>query len=59
MMSFRRDKLSDKSFIQSQIGGMSKIINYEPDTDNDMQTYADELTLRIRGTKSIEGTRYG
>ena len=37
---------------------MSKIINYKPDTDNDIQSYADELVLRIRGNKVIEDTRY-
>jgi hypothetical protein len=55
---FRREKLSDNDFIQSQVGGMSKIINYKPDADNDIQSYTDELALRIRGDRVIEETRY-
>ena len=34
---------------------LSRVVNYRPDADNDAETYADELRLRIRGTKVIEG----
>jgi hypothetical protein len=37
---------------------MSKIINYKPDTDNDILSHTDELALRIRGDRVIEEIRY-
>ena len=40
------------------IGVMSRIIDYKPDTDNNTQSYMDELVLRIRGNKVIEAMGY-
>jgi hypothetical protein len=54
LMRFRNEKLNDKDFIQSQVGGMSRIVNYKPDTDNDAKDYYEECIATVKNTTEVE-----
>jgi hypothetical protein len=51
---FRNEKLNDNDFIQSQVGGMSRIVNYEPDTDNDAKDYYEEYIAKVKNNTEVE-----